>query len=318
MAYKIVYYGNGETSGEVPVDSNEYEIGQIAKVLDPGTLQHNIYKFKCWQDMETFSTYTPGANLTIYKPVEGTEIKLQVVWTLDEKYKLDYSGEQLDYAVEKMLGLGVDPQDLNKLEGLDITASTLNQLKNLNSNITAEQFNTLLNIKTKDSSGNPVTIQNQFDSKVNISTLSNDGVGVGSKIQPIYFDKDGKPQLASNNLNDTYHIKVEKANQAIYDGSGLEISKYYARKSAQGRVESTLLGSKWSNGRYSFEDIYPHELYAITVELSGKVTRDQYKLWCKAGLVGSSSENILTAVNKPNILKDYDIPIILSVTYIGD
>jgi len=34
MAYKIQYYGNGNTGGVVPVDSNDYAIGAKAIILN--------------------------------------------------------------------------------------------------------------------------------------------------------------------------------------------------------------------------------------------------------------------------------------------
>lgn len=48
MTYTITYFGNQNTSGTVPVDSNSYEENTSASILPHGDLSRDTYFFYCW------------------------------------------------------------------------------------------------------------------------------------------------------------------------------------------------------------------------------------------------------------------------------
>jgi uncharacterized repeat protein (TIGR02543 family) len=46
--YTVTYYGNGNTEGEAPVDSNNYEQDTVVTISDQGTLVQDGYSFTGW------------------------------------------------------------------------------------------------------------------------------------------------------------------------------------------------------------------------------------------------------------------------------
>ena len=69
-----------------------------------------------------------------------------------------------------------------------------------------------------------------------------------------------------------------------------------------------MLASKWIENSYSFEDIYPHAEYDISIEVDSSATAEQFETFGEAMICGSATENMATAINgAPNI----DIPIIV-------
>lgn len=75
-------------------------------------------------------------------------------------------------------------------------------------------------------------------------------------------------------------------------------------------TEGVLEAAKWEGKQYSFEDIYPVNLYDLSIELSSNATDIQMQAAYKANMLGSATTNILTAYGAvPTI----DIPIIVKV-----
>ena len=69
-----------------------------------------------------------------------------------------------------------------------------------------------------------------------------------------------------------------------------------------------MLASKWVEKSYSFEDIYPHIEYDISIEVAPTATTEQFEAFGEAMICGSATENVATAINgAPSI----DIPIIV-------
>ena len=46
--YRVMYVGNGNTAGETPVDTKNYESGEKAIVMGKNTLEKNGYTFSRW------------------------------------------------------------------------------------------------------------------------------------------------------------------------------------------------------------------------------------------------------------------------------
>ncbi len=63
----LYYYGNGNTSGTVPVDEKTYYTGEKAIVLGKGDLKRTDYEFKIWNTKSDGSgtNYQPGQNFVI-------------------------------------------------------------------------------------------------------------------------------------------------------------------------------------------------------------------------------------------------------------
>lgn len=112
-----------------------------------------------------------------------------------------------------------------------------------------------------------------------------------------------RPMVRKYSVKDTtyepYHITVEEELEIIGSKASGEI------------ITTNMLAENWNNGVYSFENEYPNTSYDVEIEPDGdRITDDQYKAWCKAGIVGSASINTCKAmITPPNV----NIPIILKV-----
>jgi hypothetical protein len=78
--YSIIYYGNGNTGGYVPQDTNLYISGQNAVVMDKNTLYKDGQKFLYWNTKQQGNgdTYNPGDTITI----KNISIFLYAIWEL--------------------------------------------------------------------------------------------------------------------------------------------------------------------------------------------------------------------------------------------
>lgn len=73
---------------------------------------------------------------------------------------------------------------------------------------------------------------------------------------------------------------------------------------------STMTSSGWSNGIYSFTSTYPTASYDIEVSLSDTATSSQRDAYAEAMIVGSATDNIVTALGT---IPTVDIPIVIKV-----
>ena len=83
LTYNVIYHGNGNTGGDVPIDANEYSSGNDVKVKESDGVINidgitTAYCFKCWNTMEDGSgiDYLTGDN---FKMPEN-DIHLYVQW----------------------------------------------------------------------------------------------------------------------------------------------------------------------------------------------------------------------------------------------
>jgi hypothetical protein len=76
--FKVIYYGNGSTSGFPPTDNKEYKSGEKATVLDENTLRKTGFEFSGWNTKEdnTGTHYNPGEQIEI----KNINILLFPVW----------------------------------------------------------------------------------------------------------------------------------------------------------------------------------------------------------------------------------------------
>lgn len=76
-------------------------------------------------------------------------------------------------------------------------------------------------------------------------------------------------------------------------------------------VPHTMSASKWSGNTYSFESIYPHASYNISIEVAPTTTVEQFEVFGEAMICGSHNSNVYTAIGD---VPTVDIPIIVEVT----
>jgi len=84
IKYRITYDGNGNTSGEAPVDPDGYSEGEPATVMSGAGIERDGYSFGGWKIGD--GILKPGDRLTVSEDVE-----LQAVW-LEKKYRVIYNG----------------------------------------------------------------------------------------------------------------------------------------------------------------------------------------------------------------------------------
>ena len=87
--YQVLYSGNGNTGGTVPVDTSQYVVGQNATVnftLQPQKTGYNFYDWNTAPDGSGLS-YQPGATFII-----GTSnVTLYAQWTVFPTYSVSYN-----------------------------------------------------------------------------------------------------------------------------------------------------------------------------------------------------------------------------------
>ena len=133
------------------------------------------------------------------------------------------------------------------------------------------------------------------------------GTGIGDMTKSVYdTNNSGSVDNADKVNNHTVNSDVPtdaKFTDTIVDITGKANKTTYSEK--------TLLATTWVNATYSFETDYPVANNDVVIEPSATITSDQYKAWGKAKIVGSSTDNKLTALGTvPTI----NIPVIMGVT----
>ena len=108
--------------------------------------------------------------------------------------------------------------------------------------------------------------------------------------------------------NDVTNIDELNENAQKIDA---ELKRLNEEKAGKEEIISlVVLASGWNEKKYSFEDVYPSGKCNIEIQPSEYCNYEQYEAWCNAMIVGSSTENIITALGDiPNV----DIPIIVKV-----
>src|SRR5688572_17456215 len=87
--YSVVYNGNGNTGGTVPVDATVYESGSTAVVLDNSDLVKTNFSFVGWNTAADGSgtDHSPSSSITM-----NSNITLYAKWAPGVVYKVTYNG----------------------------------------------------------------------------------------------------------------------------------------------------------------------------------------------------------------------------------
>lgn len=112
------------------------------------------------------------------------------------------------------------------------------------------------------------------------------------------FD-DAKAKLGADNVQVAIEKTVEK------------VKKLESERPSP--VQKTIERAKWSGNTYSFEAEYPFSQYDIfIVDFGEGVTEEQMWAWADAGIRGSTTQNVLTAVATIGAPK-VDVPVVLQI-----
>lgn len=102
--YQVTYFGNGNTAGDVPVDTNEYQSGQMATIANANTLTRTGYLFMGWNTNAngTGFNYLPSNLVTI-----GTSnLFLHAQWTPEPTVSVSAGNSQLQATWPAVAGAG--------------------------------------------------------------------------------------------------------------------------------------------------------------------------------------------------------------------
>ena len=75
-------------------------------------------------------------------------------------------------------------------------------------------------------------------------------------------------------------------------------------------TEEIMLAAGWTGNTYSFEAMYPRELYDISIEVAPTATPEQCKAFGAAMICGSANSNVATALGT---VPTASIPILVKV-----
>jgi uncharacterized repeat protein (TIGR02543 family) len=89
FSYSVIYDGNGNTSGEVPVDTNLYEVGSLVMARgNQNNLAKEGFKFAGW------NTKADGSGTKLYEDskfiMDSSNVKLYAYWTQNETFSVTY------------------------------------------------------------------------------------------------------------------------------------------------------------------------------------------------------------------------------------
>jgi uncharacterized protein (TIGR02145 family)/uncharacterized repeat protein (TIGR02543 family) len=91
LVFALIYNGNGNTGGNVPIDSNKYETGATVTVLgNPGNLAKTGYSFAGWttEDSGSGTNYNAGSTFAM----SSRPKTLYAKWTTKPTYSIIYYG----------------------------------------------------------------------------------------------------------------------------------------------------------------------------------------------------------------------------------
>ena len=109
----------------------------------------------------------------------------------------------------------------------------------------------------------------------------------------------------------------DKSNTNSTDNSNLEKRVKKLENERPNQVLKTIERAKWSGNKYSLDAEYPFSTYDIYIVDFGKtVTENQMWAWQDAMIIGSTTENVLTAIATTGAPK-VDIPIVLEIVKKG-
>ncbi len=109
---RVTYHGNGHTSGQVPVDSTVYTVGENVTLLaNTGSLTREGYTFSGWNTAADGSGAGWTVGSTVAMPAEG--LVLYARWRSDTLYQVNFLGNGSDG--------GEVPSVLSYLEGSTVT-----------------------------------------------------------------------------------------------------------------------------------------------------------------------------------------------------
>ncbi len=219
----VVYHGNDNTGGSIPIDSNKYKEGDIVSVLDNvNSLEKNGHSFYGWNttpdglgtDLSPYSTFVAGLNnITLYaKYIQGS------LFGHSRNYRINYDGNNNT--------TGTVPVDSRNYKNgqtaviLDNTGS-LTKIGNVFAgwNTSPDGFGTdYATSSTIDINRSDITLYSKWNCTTDISTGFSTGTGIVS--DPYQICNWTQLSNVRNNLSSYYTLTADISSQTN-DYSGL-------------------------------------------------------------------------------------------------
>jgi hypothetical protein len=101
--YNIIYDGNGNTDGIVPVDANLYRSGTLVELKDCGTMEKEGHKFMGWAENKEAASWISSSKININR-----DITLYAVWIDFETLNRQSATQEIQQRqnTERMQNLG--------------------------------------------------------------------------------------------------------------------------------------------------------------------------------------------------------------------
>jgi len=122
--FNVIYHGNGNDGGTVPVDTNEYPAGTSVTVSDPGTLSLTSYYFSGWNTNADGSGTGYLAGVSLIMP--AADVDLYAQWQTNPTYSVTYNGNGNTGGT-----VPVDGNDYETGETVSVLGNTGNLVKTL-------------------------------------------------------------------------------------------------------------------------------------------------------------------------------------------
>lgn len=126
---------------------------------------------------------------------------------------------------------------------------------------------------------------------------------------------------ASRVAAEAARVAAEKARDEAKEAAGGDfVTDTELRSALAGKankpstVASVISAGGWNDNAYSFEDIYPSDMYRVSIEPDNTCTADEISAWGMALMTGSATTNVLTALGD---VPTVDIPVILTITAVS-
>ena len=147
--YTVTYNGNGNTSGDVPVDNTDYEEGDEVTVLGPGDLAKTGHTFEWWSDMQDGT----DEDAHLYEEDETFEITenttLYAQWSVNTyNYTLNVTGDDDEAMAELQVDGSTVAQDAKIAYDKEVTV------------VVATNNGYNYSIEVKDANNNDITVAN--------------------------------------------------------------------------------------------------------------------------------------------------------------
>lgn len=201
------------------------------------------------------------------------------------------------------------PQVSSNGAAVDMKVNTVIAVSNAE-NVELKIDNTLIFVTQKDLEALRKEIMDKIGDLVTLKT--NTKTNVVAAINEIFLKFDDISTDAKGTSFDDAKAKLGADNvQVAIEKTVEKVKKLESERPSP--VKKNIERAKWSGNTYSFEAEYPFSQYDIfIVDFGEGVTEEQMWAWGDAGIRGSTTQNVLTAVSTTGAPK-VDVPVVLQI-----